>query len=90
MRRKKQEIVERERIEEILRREKVGRFATIGGDGYPYIVPVNYVYSNNTVYFHCALTGEKLGNLNRDSRVCFEVDTILSYIDFGSDPEMEP
>lgn len=90
MRRKKQEITERSKIEEILRRERVGRLATVGGDGYPYIVPLNYVYSNATIYFHCALAGEKLGNISRNDKVCFEVDTVLSYIDLGFDSAMEP
>ena len=64
--------------------------ATIGADGYPYITPVNYVYHEDCIYFHCAGSGEKLDNLKRDPRVCFEVDIPLAYLDldyYGANPE---
>ena len=90
MKRKQCEITKRKTIEAILGRCTIGRMATIGKDGYPYITPVNYVYLNDTIYFHCASTGEKLENINRDSRVCFEVDIPLAYLDldyYGELPE---
>ena len=64
--------------------------ATVGRDGYPYITPVNYVYLDGSVYFHCARDGEKLDNIRRDARVCFEVDIPLAYLDldyYGEEPE---
>lgn len=64
--------------------------ATLGRDGYPYITPVNYVYLDGSVYFHCARDGEKLDNIRRDARVCFEVDIPLAYLDldyYGEEPE---
>ena len=90
MKRKQCEITQRETIDAILNRCTVGRMATIGHDGYPYITPVNYVYLNETIYFHCALAGEKLENIDRDPRVCFEVDIPLAYLDldyYGEVPE---
>ena len=64
--------------------------ATIGADGYPSITPVNYVYDNDSIYFHCSRVGEKLDNIRRDARVCFEVDIPLAYLDldyYGESPE---
>jgi hypothetical protein len=61
--------------------------ATIGRDGYPYVTPVNFVYDQGCIYFHCALKGEKLDNIARESRVCFEVDIPMAYKDLGFDPE---
>ena len=50
-----------------------GRLATCGADGQPYITPVNYVFRENSIYFHCKLTGRKLDNLTQNARICFEV-----------------
>ena len=90
MRRKQCEITDRAEVDAILVRCRVGRIATSGVDGYPYITPVNYVYHDGSIYFHCARAGEKLDNLKRDSRVCFEVDIPLAYLDldyYGDSPE---
>jgi uncharacterized protein len=90
MRRKQCEVTDPEKIREILVRCRVGRFATIGADGYPYITPVNYVFYQGAIYFHCAHQGEKIDNIARDNRVCFEVDIPLSYFDLASDPSRPP
>ena len=83
MRRKHCEITDPERIRAVLSSTNIGRLATNGADGYPYITPVNYVYHGGSIYFHCAPEGEKLDNIARDPRVCFEVDIPLAYLDFG-------
>ena len=59
-----------------LTQETVGHMATNDPSGYPYITPLNYVYYQGKIYFHCALTGRKLDNLAADNRVCFEVSRI--------------
>ena len=86
MRRNHSEVTDQKEIERILSSTNIGRLATNGQDGYPYITPVNFVSLKGNIYFHCAPKGEKLDNLIRDSRVCFEVDVPLSYIDIGLDP----
>jgi len=86
MRRKHSEVTDSAEIHRILALTNVGRLATNGKDGYPYITPVNFVSLNGNIYFHCAPSGEKLDNLTRDPRVCFEVDVPLAYIDIGLDP----
>lgn len=80
MRKKVCEIRDRDELEKILERCRIGRLATLGEDGYPYITPVNYVWLNGSVYFHTAHEGEKIENMKRDNRVCFEVDIPLSYL----------
>lgn len=87
MRRKHCEITDPAHIDRILRSARIGRMATMGADGYPYITPVNYVWHEGKIYFHCAASGEKLDNLGRDPRVCFQVDIPLAYLDTGFDPE---
>lgn len=86
MRRNHSEISDPNEIQRILSLTNIGRLATSGQDGYPYVTPVNFVSLNGNIYFHCAPKGEKLDNLTRDPRVCFEVDVPLSYLDIGLDP----
>ncbi len=90
MRRKKEEITDSAAIAAILQKARIGRLGTLGADGYPYIVPVNYVYFRESIYFHCAREGEKLDNIGREPRVCFEVDIPLAYLDTGYDEGMPP
>ena len=59
MRRKKQQLADEE-CRSILERGKTGVLAVNGDDGYPYAVPVNYVFSNGKIYFHSALSGHKV------------------------------
>lgn len=74
MRRKQCEITDSKEIERILGATTIGRIATDGADGYPYITPVNFVYHKGNIYFDSAPEGEKLDNLSRNPNVCFEVD----------------
>ena len=72
MRRKKQELTE-ERTIEVLNRCTAGTLAVIGDGGYPYSVPLSYVYDGGKIYFHCASEGHKLDAINKDSRVSLSV-----------------
>ncbi len=58
---------------ELLESTEVGFLGTTGSDGIPYVVPVNYVCTQNTIYFHCAPAGRKLTNLQQNPSVCFTV-----------------
>jgi hypothetical protein len=87
MRREHSEVTNPREIERILRETNIGRMASTGDDGYPYITPVNFVYYEGAIYFHSAPDGEKLDNIARNPRVCFEVDAPLSYLDAGFDPQ---
>jgi len=62
-----------EEAEELLHKHDVGIFSTVDQEGQPYGVPVNYVYSNKKIYFHCALEGYKLDNIKANNRVCFTI-----------------
>ncbi len=87
MRRKHAEVTNPAEVERIMSLTTIGRLATNGPDGYPYITPVNFVFYAGNIYFHCAPKGEKLDNLLREPRVCFEVDFPLAYIGREFDPE---
>jgi uncharacterized protein len=70
IRRKDREIGIREAIE-ILDSAEYGVLSTVDKDSQPYGVPLNYVYKNNSIYFHCALSGQKLDNITNNPRVSF-------------------
>ena len=70
MRRKDKEITTDDAIKLLIKCE-YGILSTMGKDGQPYGVPVNYVYKDNYIYFHCAMTGRKLDNIGSNSKVSF-------------------
>lgn len=57
----------------ILHKGEYGVLSTISLNGYPYGTPLNYVYSEGYIYFHSAEDGQKIQNINNDSKVSFSV-----------------
>lgn len=73
--------------------ERVGRVASIDEQGYPQIIPMNFVYVKNelidtqsdiknigAVYMHSHPIGEKIENIKRNSKVGFEVDSYVCFL----------
>jgi len=56
---------------QLLTEGEYGFLATVGADGQAYGVPLNYVYKNNCLYFHCAPEGHKLDNIRANNKVSF-------------------
>lgn len=72
--RMKQHQLELSEIVEVLDKAEVGRIATNDPNGFPYIVPVHYVYWDDKVYIHGLIKGQKIAYLKQNSKVGFEVD----------------
>lgn len=70
MRRKRQQMSE-ERSVAVLKKMSHGVLALHGDDGYPYAVPLSYVYDNGRIYFHSALEGHKVEAVRRNPKVSF-------------------
>lgn len=70
MRRKGQQLSAEECIE-ILNRGTSGVLALEGDDGYPYAVPLSYVYEDGRLYFHCATSGHKLDAIRQNPKASF-------------------
>ena len=60
-----------EQCEKIFQEGTSGVLAVNGDSGYPYAVPLSYVYSSGKIYFHCAKSGHKLEAVKADPRVSF-------------------
>src|SRR6516165_8394548 len=57
-------------IEDVLRSEVIGRIACVA-DGWPYIVPVTYVYDGGEYVFSHSAEGEKVAAMRKNPQVCF-------------------
>ena len=67
-----------EECADILRRASSGVLGLHGDDGYPYTVPVSFVYAEGgeglgAIGFHCARTGHKIDAIRRNEKVSFTV-----------------
>ncbi|GIT55339.1 MAG: hypothetical protein Ct9H300mP17_04980 [Candidatus Nitrosopelagicus sp.] len=68
--------------------EDTGRISSIDEHGFPQIIPMNFVFLNDSVYMHSHIRGEKIENIKRNSKVGFEVDRNLEFLpSYFSDPE---
>lgn len=70
MRRFKQKLSEQECFD-VLTHAPRGILAVHGEDGYPYAFPMNYIYKDGKIYFHCAKAGHKIDALASDDKVSF-------------------
>lgn len=77
---KKFEIKSRQKMIDFLNAQPVGRVASIDGNGYPQVIPMNFVYANDVVYMHSHPFGEKLQNIARNAKVGFEVDQHVCFM----------
>ena len=69
-----------EKIKEFLNEEHVGRISSIDENGFPQIIPMNFVFLNDAVYMHSHVKGEKLDNIFRNNKVGFEADRELEFL----------
>lgn len=60
-------------IKKVIKEQMLCRIA-FKGKNYPYIAPFQYVYMNDTLYFHFTDYGRKMKFLEKDKRVCVEIE----------------
>ena len=81
-------IKSKNKIIEFLNQESTGRIASIDKEGFPQIIPMNFVFLEDVIYMHSHVKGEKIDNIKRNSKVGFEVDKNLEFLpSYFSDPD---
>lgn len=69
----KEQALSKEETEAMLSKATHGTLAISGKDGYPYSVPVSFVYKDDKLYFHGAVAGKKYDLLTSNPQVSFSV-----------------
>jgi len=73
-----------QRAFEMLARGFSGQLATVGEDGYPYCIPLLYVWMDGEVYVHTSSAkGHFRTNVECEARICFELDAPDQVFDYG-------
>ena len=68
-------LMSEERTREMMAQAYAGRLATVGADGWPYIVPLLFVWLNDEVWVHnTRVRGHLRANVDKGAKVCFEAD----------------
>ena len=70
-----------EEMKKILKRAEVGRIAFCDGST-PYIIPVNFIYCEAKIAFHCAWEGKKLDIIKENPNCCLEVDEFMGDVSY--------
>ena len=84
----KLEIKSPQKIAKFLHEEHTGRIASMDKDGFPQIIPMNFVYIDGCIYMHSHIRGEKINNITQNSKVGFEVDRELEFLpSYFKDPK---
>jgi uncharacterized protein len=69
----------REQVESLLKEAVVVRLALCDGD-LPYIVPVNFGFDGDKLYFHSGNKGSKVAIIEKNPRVAFELDADVAVV----------
>ena len=73
LRQAKREVTDRSEVDAIILKASICRLGLVD-EGKPYIVPMNFGYDGECLYFHCAREGRKIDVLRRSPEVCFELE----------------
>lgn len=87
--RRKEKMMSRKETVKVLEESSYGCLATIGPNGYPYSVPLNYAYQNGAIYLHSAPQGEKIDNIRFNNKVTFSVVNYIKIIPEKFDTEYD-
>lgn len=82
--RRADKLMPEESAREALARGFAGRLATVGADGWPYVVPLLYVWIDGEIWVHnTRARGHLRENVEHEPRVCFEVDEAGEVFAYG-------
>ena len=69
--RRNRQALSQEACADILARGTSGTLAVLGEGGYPYAVPLSYLWEEGKIYFHCARQGHKLDAIQAEPKASF-------------------
>lgn len=73
-----------EQIRDALAHGFAGRLATVGPDGYPYCLPMLYIWADDQLFLHgTSARGHLRANVEHEARACFELDSPGDVLDYG-------
>ncbi len=72
---KNKTILNDKQLEEIIKKCDVCNVAMVDNVNKPYVIPLNFGYENNIVYFHGAPAGKKIETLKNNNSVCLSFST---------------
>ncbi|MEM0029686.1 MAG: pyridoxamine 5'-phosphate oxidase family protein [Candidatus Nitrosocaldus sp.] len=65
-----------------------GTLGSVDENGFPQLIPMNFVYANEAIYMHSHRVGEKIDNIRRNSKVGFEAHKHVEFLpSYFFDPE---
>jgi uncharacterized protein len=74
----------KERALETLAQGYSGHLATVSEDGFPYCIPLLYLWMSGELYVHTSSArGHLRANIEKERRVCFVVDEQEGVFDYG-------
>ncbi len=66
-------MMEKHEIDQLIHEQMLCRIAFKGAE-YPYMAPFQYVFMSGSLYFHFTDYGRKMKLIERDNRVCVEIE----------------
>ena len=71
--RKKVNEISVELAKDLVKKSRRGILAVNGDDGYPYAIPINYLYDEESqkIFFHGSKAGYKVDSLKKLIKICF-------------------
>ena len=74
-------ITQDQEIREVIAKARWCHVAMVDPDGHPYVVPMNFGFSEGKIYLHGAQMGKKIDCLKKNPQVCvnFSIDHELRY-----------
>ena len=69
--RRKDRAITEEEATALLNKAEYGVLSTVSENGKPYGVPLNFCIIDHGIYFHCAVEGQKIDNINQNKSVSF-------------------
>ena len=69
--RRQDRAITQEEARAFLKKAEFGVLSTVTAEGKPYGVPLSFCVIDQSLYFHCAVEGQKLDNLEQNQSVSF-------------------